>query len=99
MPPGTPRRCWAPNTRTTRLLGIISSLGIHGGLLTVLKSYVGVLAATILFIATNAGLIGISRLSCRSPSTVSLPEIFSRLHPRYRTPWFTMVLFSIVAAS
>ncbi len=80
------------------VLGIISSLGIHGGLLTVLKSYVGVLAATILFIATNAGLIGISRLSWSLAEHRQLPEIFSRLHPRYRTPWFTIVLFSIVAA-
>jgi APA family basic amino acid/polyamine antiporter len=45
------------------VLGIVDSLGIHGVALTAMRYYVGILAATILFIATNAGLIGISRLS------------------------------------
>ena len=48
--------------------------------------YVGVLAATILFIATNAGLIGISRLSWSLAEHRQLPGVFSRLHRRYRTP-------------
>ena len=26
-----------------------------------------------------------------------LPELFARLHQRYRTPWFTIVVFSIFA--
>ena len=58
----------------------------------------GVLAATILFIATNAGLIGISRLSWSLAEHRQLPRIFARLHRRYRTPWFTIVSFSVVAA-
>src|SRR3954467_4367664 len=45
------------------VLGVVSAFGLSGGLLHVVRAYVGVLAATILFIATNAGLIGISRLS------------------------------------
>jgi len=80
------------------VLGIISAFGLHGTLETVLRSYVGVLAATILFIATNAGLIGISRLSWSLAEHRQLPRIFARLHPRYRTPWFTIVFFSILAA-
>src|SRR6266480_4010304 len=45
------------------VLGIVNNLGLGGFVTTALRYYVGVLAATILFIATNAGLIGISRLS------------------------------------
>src|SRR5256885_426531 len=45
------------------VLGIVSALGLHGALNTAAHYYVGALAATILLIATNAGLIGISRLS------------------------------------
>jgi APA family basic amino acid/polyamine antiporter len=56
-----------------------------------------VLAATILFIATNAGLIGISRLSWSLAEHRQLPALFSQLHARYRTPWFTIVFFSILA--
>ncbi len=80
------------------VLGIVSRLGLHGTVLTLAKAYVGVLAATILFIATNAGLIGISRLSWSLSEHRQLPSIFSSLHPRFRTPWFTIVFFSILAA-
>ena len=61
---------------------------------TGVEYYVGLLATTILFIATNAGLIGISRLSWSLAEHRQLPAIFSRLHTRYRTPWFTIVFFS-----
>ena len=80
------------------VLGIVSRLGLHGTALTLAKAYVGVLAATILFIATNAGLIGISRLSWSLSEHRQLPSLFSNLHPRFRTPWFTIVFFSILAA-
>jgi len=79
------------------VLGIVSRLGLHGTLLTIARYYVGVLAATILFIATNAGLIGISRLSWSLAEHRQLPSIFSRLHPTHRTPWFTIVFFSVLA--
>ncbi len=79
------------------VLGIISRLGLHGMVLTVARYYVGVLAATILFIATNAGLIGMSRLSWSLAEHRQLPSIFSQLHPRYRTPWFTIAFFSVLA--
>ena len=79
------------------VLGIVNALGLGGGLQTALRSYVGVLAATILFIATNAGLIGISRLSWSLAEHRQLPALFARLHPRHRTPWFTIVFFSVLA--
>ncbi|HVS28213.1 MAG TPA: APC family permease, partial [Solirubrobacteraceae bacterium] len=80
------------------VLGIVSHLGIHGTLLTVARYYVGILAATILFIATNAGLIGISRLSWSLAEHRQLPGVFSKLHARFRTPWFTICFFSVLAA-
>ena len=63
------------------MLGIISQLGLHGTVLHVAQYYVGVLAATILFIATNAGMIGISRLSWSLAEHRQLPSLFSQLHP------------------
>jgi APA family basic amino acid/polyamine antiporter len=79
------------------VLGIIEHLGLPNGVTHVLRYYVGILAATILFIATNAGLIGISRLSWSLAEHRQLPSIFARLHRRYRTPWFTILTFSVFA--
>jgi APA family basic amino acid/polyamine antiporter len=79
------------------VLGIVDRLQIHGTWLTVATDYVGILAAAILVIATNAGLIGISRLSWSLAEHRQLPDLFARLHPRYRTPWLTIIVFSILA--
>jgi len=79
------------------VLGIVSALPLGHEPQTVLRYYVGVLAATILVIATNAGLIGISRLSWSLAKHRQLPAIFASVHPRYRTPWFTIALFSVLA--
>src|SRR5881398_2784201 len=80
------------------VLGIVSALPLGAGLQTALRYYVGVLAATILMIATNAGLIGISRLSWSLAEHRQLPAIFARVHRTYRTPWFTIGFFSVLAA-
>ncbi|TMK62439.1 MAG: universal stress protein [Actinobacteria bacterium] len=79
------------------VLGIVSALPLSSGLQTALRYYVGVLAATILVIATNAGLIGISRLSWSLAEHRQLPALFARVHRKYRTPWFTIAFFSVLA--
>jgi APA family basic amino acid/polyamine antiporter len=81
------------------VLGIISRLGLHGTVLHIAQYYVGILAATILFIATNAGMIGISRLSWSLAEHRQLPSLFSQLHSKFRTPWFTLVFFSALAGA
>ncbi len=68
-------------------------------MLKLARYYVGVLAATILFIATNAGMIGISRLSWSLSEHRQLPRLFSQLHSKYRTPWFTLIFFSVLAST
>src|SRR5438270_3806749 len=60
--------------------------------------WVGVLAFTILVIATNAGLIGISRLSYSLAGVDLLPKRFAKLHPKFKTPYISIVVFGIVAA-
>jgi basic amino acid/polyamine antiporter, APA family len=59
--------------------------------------YVGLLAATILFLATNAGIIGVSRLVYSMGIHRQLPDGLRRLHPRFRTPWIGILLFSGLA--
>ena len=76
------------------VLGLVENLGISGGALSVLKIYVGILAATILFIATNAGIIGASRITYSMATYRQLPEVFRRLHPKFKTPWLSLIVFA-----
>ena len=76
------------------VLGVVKHLGVSGPLLDVLEVYVGVLAATILFIATNAGVIGASRITYAMAGYRQLPEVFRRLHPKFKTPWVSLVVFA-----
>jgi APA family basic amino acid/polyamine antiporter len=76
------------------VLGLVENLGLHGQVLDGAKIYVGILAATILFIATNAGVIGASRITYAMASYRQLPEVFRRLHPRFKTPWLSLVVFA-----
>jgi APA family basic amino acid/polyamine antiporter len=76
------------------ILGVVDNLGLSGALLDGLEVYVGILAATILLIATNAGVIGASRITYAMASYRQLPEVFRRLHPRFKTPWLSLVIFA-----
>jgi APA family basic amino acid/polyamine antiporter len=76
------------------VLGVVDNLGVSGFALDALRIYVGVLAATILFIATNAGVIGASRITYAMSGYRQLPAIFRRLHPRFKTPWISLVVFA-----
>jgi APA family basic amino acid/polyamine antiporter len=60
--------------------------------------WVAVLAFTILVIATNAGLIGISRLSYSLSTNRLFPGVFARLHPRFGTPFVSVIVFGVLAA-
>jgi APA family basic amino acid/polyamine antiporter len=78
------------------VLGIVKHLHLgtlqHAG-----EIYVGLLAATILFIATNAGIIGVSRLVYSMGLHRQVPDQLRRLHPRFRTPWIGILVFGGVA--
>jgi APA family basic amino acid/polyamine antiporter len=76
------------------ILGVVEHLGISGAVLSALKVYVGILAATILFIATNAGIIGASRITYSMATYRQLPSAFRRLHPRFKTPWLSLIVFA-----
>jgi basic amino acid/polyamine antiporter, APA family len=81
------------------VLGLVDNLGLHGAVLSGAKIYVGILAATILFIATNAGVIGASRITYSMATYRQLPELFRRLHPKLKTPWLSLIVFGGVAPS
>ena len=78
------------------VLGIVKHLHLgplqHAG-----EIYVGLLAATILFIATNAGIIGVSRLVYSMGLHRQVPDGLRQLHPRFRTPWIGIIVFGGIA--
>jgi APA family basic amino acid/polyamine antiporter len=78
------------------IAGVVANLNL-GAFQTPAEIYVGILAATILFLATNAGLIGVSRLVYSMGIHRQLPDQLRRLHPRYRTPWIGIIVFGIAA--
>ncbi len=69
----------------------------YSGLRMVFEPLVAVLAATILLIATNAGIMGISRLGFSLGSYGQLPSAFKRVHRRFRTPYMSIIVFCLVA--
>lgn len=75
------------------VLGLVKSLDL-GVFQKPFEIYVGLLAATILFLATNAGIIGVSRLVYSMGIHRQMPDGLRRLHPRFRTPWIGIAVFS-----
>ena len=63
------------------VLGIVENLGLSVALTDVLRVYVGILAAVILLIATNAALIGLSRLTFSMGQHRQLPDLLRKVHP------------------
>lgn len=78
------------------MVGIVKQMGL-GSLTGIIVMYVGLLAATILVTATNAGLIGVSRLSYSMGQYRQLPRGVSRLHHRYKTPFIAIIFFAAMA--
>jgi APA family basic amino acid/polyamine antiporter len=78
------------------ILGVVKHLHL-GALQGAGELYVGILAATILIIATNAGIIGVSRLVYSMGLHRQMPDGLRRLHPKFGTPWIGILVFGAVA--
>jgi APA family basic amino acid/polyamine antiporter len=78
------------------ILGVVKQLHL-GFLQQPGELYVGLLAATILLIATNAGIIGVSRLVYSMGIHRQVPDRLRRLHPKYGTPWIGIIVFGVIA--
>jgi APA family basic amino acid/polyamine antiporter len=78
------------------ILGIVANMDL-GVFATPMEYYVGILAATILLIATNAGIIGVSRLTYSMGQYQQLPDKLRQISPRFRTPSTAIAVFGLVA--
>ncbi len=59
--------------------------------------YVAMLGATLVLISSNAGVFGASRITYSMARFDLLPRWFSKVHPKFRTPIRTLVVFSGIA--
>ncbi len=89
---GDPINGWARDP----VAGIAANLP-SATLQAIFAPLVAVLAATILLTASNAGLMGISRLAFNMSSHHQLPATLSRVHPRFKTPYISILVFGIIA--
>jgi basic amino acid/polyamine antiporter, APA family len=77
------------------ILGVVKNMNL-GFFQTAAEYYVGVLAGTILLIAANAGIIGVSRLTYSMAQHQQLPDRIGRVSPRFRTPATGIMLFGLI---
>jgi APA family basic amino acid/polyamine antiporter len=59
--------------------------------------YVPILGSILLLISSNSGVFGSSRIAYAMSSERLLPSVFQRVHPKFRTPVFSLLTFSGVA--
>jgi basic amino acid/polyamine antiporter, APA family len=78
------------------IIGIVENMAL-GPLQGAAEVYVAVLAVTILVAATNAGVLGVSRLTYSMGMHRQMPDSLRRLHPHFRTPYIGILVFSALA--
>jgi basic amino acid/polyamine antiporter, APA family len=78
------------------ILGVVKNMDL-GVFQTAMEYYVGILAGTILLIASNAGIIGVSRLTYSMGQHQQLPDELRRISPRFRTPANGILVFGLIS--
>jgi basic amino acid/polyamine antiporter, APA family len=79
--------------------GLVLRLGnAHSLLIRGLNAWVSLLAVFILIIATNAGLIGSSRLTYALAQHRQIPPFLGRVHTTRMTPYIAIALFGVIAS-
>ena len=71
--------------------GIVAHLPFGGAWLA---PWFGLIAAIILLIAANAGLLGCSRLLFSMGEYYQVPRMFYKIHARFRTPYLALLVFT-----
>jgi APA family basic amino acid/polyamine antiporter len=74
-----------------KLASVIPYIGIIAG------PFAAILGATILFISSNTGVMGASRLTYSLSQFKIISHWFDSVHPKFHTPVRTIVIFSLVA--
>ncbi|PLJ78514.1 APC family permease [Infirmifilum sp. SLHALR2] len=65
----------------------------YGEVLSLWVSFIGM---TVCYVATNTGIVGVSRMAYAMGKEGMLPEWLSELHPRFLTPYRAVLIFAVV---
>jgi APA family basic amino acid/polyamine antiporter len=79
--------------------GIARGLPLSSPLVTILPLYVGFLGFVMLLMSTNTGVIGASRVTYSMARYNTFPTWFSHIHPKYRVPTRTVVVFTLASVA
>jgi APA family basic amino acid/polyamine antiporter len=87
---------WLGNTDNNgKAVALIAEQVPYWGAIAAL--YVPVLGSILLLISANSGVFGSSRIAYAMASGGLLPSIFKRVHPRFRTPITSLLVFTGLA--
>jgi APA family basic amino acid/polyamine antiporter len=95
---GHPQQLWhylGNEENNGAAVAVLASYVPYFGALAAL--YVPVLGAILLLISSNSGVFGSSRIAYAMSNTQLLPSLFQKVHPRFRTPAVSILVFSGVA--
>lgn len=65
----------------------------------ILSPLIAILAAVVLTVSANAGLLGASRLTFNLGENYQLPQVFRFIHSRFRTPVIALVIFALFSSA
>jgi basic amino acid/polyamine antiporter, APA family len=63
----------------------------------ILASLASLLGISVLLVAANAGIVGVSRITYAMSRGNAIPAVFGRLHKRFNTPFASIIIFSGVS--
>lgn len=66
----------------------------NGPLLASLASLLGM---SVLLVASNAGIVGSSRISYAMSQDRAIPALFGKLHKKHNTPFVSIIIFSLIS--
>ncbi|MFW9934562.1 MAG: APC family permease [Candidatus Thorarchaeota archaeon] len=62
----------------------------------ILAPFIAIIGVTISYVSANSGIVGVSRVSYEMSRSKLIPQWFNKLHPKYRTPYRSIILFSAI---
>src|SRR5690348_1819394 len=68
----------------------------NGQILAALASFLGI---SVLLVASNAGIVGASRITYAMSEDGAIPKLFGRLHKKHNTPFISIIIFSAVSVA